>query len=39
VYKKNRLTLTCPDKGKLYWVQVDAFNENGVSSGKTVELK
>jgi hypothetical protein len=34
VFKKNRATIICPDKSKAYWFEIDAFNENGVTSGK-----
>jgi len=34
VFKKNRLSVRCPDKNKIYWFEIDAFNENGVTPGK-----
>lgn len=34
VYKKNRITINCPDKIKSYWFEIEAFNENGVTPGK-----
>lgn len=34
VYKKNRLTIKCPDRDKIYWIEIDAFNENGITPGK-----
>jgi len=39
VFKNNRLTIHCPDKTSSYWFQMDAFNENGVKQGKTIQLK
>ena len=36
VYKKSRLTIHCPDKNKIYWFEIDAFNENGVNPGKAL---
>ena len=39
VYKNTRLTIHCPDKKKIYWFQIDAFNQNGVSSGKPLQSK
>jgi xylan 1,4-beta-xylosidase len=39
VYKNTRLTIHCPDKKKIYWFQVDAFNENGVTPGKPLQSK
>ncbi|MDP2336303.1 MAG: discoidin domain-containing protein [Bacteroidota bacterium] len=39
VYKKNRLTIHCPDKNKTYWIEVDAFNENGLTPGKPMLTK
>jgi len=39
VYKNNRLTIHCPDKNRIYWFQIDAFNENGVSPGKAMLAK
>ncbi len=39
VYKTTRLTVHCPDKKKDYWFQMDAFNENGVTPGKPIQLK
>lgn len=38
VYKKTRLTINCPDKNGVYWFQMDAFNENGVSPGKPMQI-
>lgn len=37
--RKTRLTVSCPDKNKPYWFQMDAFNENGVTPGKAIEVK
>ena len=34
VFNKTRLTVTCPDKNKAYWFEIDAFNENGLALGK-----
>lgn len=34
VYKKNRLSIHCPDKNRIYWFQIDTFNENGITPGK-----
>lgn len=31
---KTKMTLHCPDKVKTYWIEIDAFNENGVTPGK-----
>lgn len=39
VYKKTRLTIHCPDKKRIYWFQIDAFNENGVTPGKPMISK
>jgi len=39
VYKNTRLTIHCPDKKKIYWFQIDAFNENGVTPGKPLQAK
>jgi len=39
VYKNTRLTIHCPDKKKIYWFQIDAFNENGVTTGKAMLAK
>lgn len=39
VYKGTRLTVFCPDKSKMYWFQMDAFNENGVTPGKPMLSK
>ncbi len=39
VYKKTRLTIHCPDKKRIYWFQIDAFNENGVTPGKPMLSK
>jgi hypothetical protein len=39
VYQESRLTIHCPDKGKTYWFQMDAFNENGVTPGKPMQSK
>jgi len=39
VYKKTRLTIHCPDKKRIYWFQIDAFNENGVTPGKPIISK
>ena len=39
VYKNARLTIHCPDKKKIYWFQIDAFNQNGVTSGKALQAK
>jgi len=39
VYKKTRLTIHCPDKKRIYWFQIDAFNENGVTPGKPMMSK
>ena len=34
VFKDTRLTIRCPDKKNIYWFEIDAFNENGVTPGK-----
>jgi hypothetical protein len=34
VYKKNRLSIHCPDKNRIYWFEIDTFNENGITPGK-----
>ena len=39
VYKNTRLNIHCPDKNKIYWFQMDAFNENGVTPGKPMRSK
>ena len=39
VYKKTRLTIHCPDKNKTYWVQMDTFNDNGITPGKSIQVK
>lgn len=39
VYKNTRLTVHCPDKKTMYWFQMDAFNENGVTPGKPIQCK
>lgn len=39
VYKKNRAVLNCPDKNRTYWIEIDAFNENGVTPGKMILSK
>lgn len=39
VYKNTRLTINCPDKKRIYWFQIDAFNENGVTPGKLLQAK
>lgn len=39
VHKKTRLNVHCPDKSKMYWFQMDAFNENGVTPGKPIQIK
>lgn len=39
VYKKTRLTIHCPDKKRIYWFEIDAFNENGVTPGKPMLSK
>lgn len=39
VYKNTRLTIHCPDKKRIYWFQIDAFNENGVTPGKAMLAK
>jgi hypothetical protein len=39
VFKNLRLTVHCPDKKDTYWFQMDAFNENGVTPGKPIELE
>ena len=39
VYKNTRLTIHCPDKKRIYWFQIDAFNENGVTPGKAMLSK
>lgn len=39
VYKNTRLTIHCPDKKRIYWFQIDAFNENGVTPGKAMVSK
>jgi hypothetical protein len=39
VYKNTRLTVHCPDKKDIYWFQMDAFNENGVTPGKPIQSK
>jgi len=39
VNKKTRLTIHCPDKKRIYWFEIDAFNENGVTPGKPMLSK
>jgi hypothetical protein len=39
VFKKNRVVLNCPDKNRTYWIEIDAFNENGVTPGKMILSK
>lgn len=39
VFGKNRLVLNCPDKNRTYWIEIDAFNENGVTPGKMMLSK
>ncbi len=39
VFKENRLILNCPDKNRTYWIEIDAFNENGVTPGKQILSK
>lgn len=39
VYKDTRLNIHCPDKNRIYWFQMDAFNENGITSGKPMLSK
>ncbi len=39
VYKNTRLNIHCPDKNRIYWFQMDAFNENGVMPGKPMLSK
>lgn len=39
VFKKNRAVLNCPDKNRTYWIEIDAFNENGVTPGKMILSK
>ncbi len=39
LYKNTRLTIHCPDKNRIYWFQIDAFNENGVTPGKAMLAK
>ncbi|MFY9151949.1 MAG: discoidin domain-containing protein [Prolixibacteraceae bacterium] len=34
VFSNSPLKISCPDKNKTYWFQIDAFNENGVTPGK-----
>lgn len=36
VTKNTKITINCPDKNKVYWFQVDTYNENGISPGKPV---
>ena len=38
VYERNELTLRALNKGNNYWVRVDAFNENGVTTGATAPI-
>jgi xylan 1,4-beta-xylosidase len=33
VFKNTPVIINCLDKGKVYWFQIDAFNENGVTPG------
>lgn len=39
VYDANELTLSTLIKGQKYYVCVDSFNENGITSGAVIELK
>lgn len=39
VYKINKATLPVPDKKGNYWIEVDAFNKNGVTPGKPMMIK
>ena len=39
VFKNTRLTIHCPDKKNSYWIEIDAFNENGVTPGKLQLVK
>lgn len=39
VYDQNQLDLSSLTAGEGYWVAVDAFNENGVTSGETVQIR
>ena len=39
VFINTRLTIHCPDKKNTYWIEIDAFNENGVTPGKLQLVK
>lgn len=39
VFRDDRLLINCPDKNRIYWFEIDAFNENGVTPGKPILSK
>ena len=39
VYERTELTLRALNKGSKYWMRVDAFNENGVTTGTPIMVK